>query len=59
MNPMNWLTGYRTLIGGIGLIGLGVYQITDGQVEKGVESIGLGLAAIGIGGKLDKAVKPA
>lgn len=42
------LDGYKTYIAGIGLIALGVYQITQGQIEVGVQSIiaGLGMMAI-------------
>lgn len=56
MNPLTLLTGYRTLIAGIGLIGLGVYEMTEGKVDVGAAHIAEGLACIGFGGKLERVV---
>ena len=53
------LSGFKTYLAGLGLIGLGVYQITEGKLEEGIATISAGLAAIGIGHKMDKASGPA
>jgi hypothetical protein len=47
MNPLDWLQGWKTYLAGAGLIGLGVYQISQGQIEQGIQSIlaGFGLLA--------------
>lgn len=41
------LTGMKVYIAGIGGICLGVYYITEGDVEKGVETVLIGFGAIG------------
>jgi hypothetical protein len=53
-NPLEALNGYRTLIAGIGSAAWGIYLITQGQADTGAGYIVAGLAAIGIGGKLDR-----
>jgi hypothetical protein len=40
--------GYRTYAAGVGLIGLGVYQLTQGDVDRGLASVMAGLAAFGV-----------
>jgi len=45
---MTFLAGYRTYIAAIGLLGLAVHQLTEGQVDKALESFFLALAAFGI-----------
>ena len=47
MNLLDWLTS-KTFWAGVGLIGFGVYQLTKGNIETGVQSILAGLAALGI-----------
>jgi uncharacterized membrane protein len=47
MNLLDWLTS-KTFWAGVGLIGFGVYQLTQGNIETGVQSILAGLAALGI-----------
>jgi len=54
VNPLDWLNGYKTYLGGLGMIGLGVYQISQGEVEAGLKSLAEGLAIIGIGHKMAK-----
>jgi hypothetical protein len=61
------LDGYRTIIGGIGLILLGVagmighYWPDSGvpgmDVDKAMEMIAGGFVALGIGGKLEKVIQ--
>ena len=51
---MDLLTGYKAIIGGIGLIALGIYQMTQGEVEQGIQSIASGLGIIGIRAALDR-----
>ena len=42
------LTGAKTYIAGLGMVCLGVYQITEGDVETGTKTVTEGLAIIGI-----------
>ncbi|MEW6505534.1 MAG: hypothetical protein AB1457_16370 [Chloroflexota bacterium] len=63
------LDGYKTYIGGIGLIMLGVVRIIghywpdlglpDGDPSQALDTIGLGLVALGIGRKADKVIEAA
>lgn len=48
------LSGYKTYIAGIGLIGLGAYEISQSQTDQGIQHVAEGLAVFGIGHKLDK-----
>jgi hypothetical protein len=41
------LTGLKTYIAGLGLVALGVYQISDGQVDTGYQTILEGVAVAG------------
>jgi hypothetical protein len=52
MNPITWFRGYKTVVAGLGFIGLGVYEITQGQAEHGITKIAEGLGLIGIRGAL-------
>ena len=45
---MAFLDGYKTIVAGVGLIALGIYQLTQGQTEQGITTIAQGLAALGI-----------
>jgi len=40
--------GYRTYIAAAGLIGLGVFQFSTGDIAGGIQSFTAGLAALGI-----------
>jgi subtilisin len=42
------LSGYRTYIAAIGLLGLAVYQFTEGQVDAATQSLLAALAAFGL-----------
>jgi hypothetical protein len=42
------LNGFKTYIAAIGLIGLGLWQLSQGQVEAGFASILSGLAMLGL-----------
>jgi uncharacterized membrane protein len=44
---LDWLTS-KTFWAGVGLIGFGVYQLTQGNIDAGVQSILAGLGALGI-----------
>ena len=55
VNPLTWLDGYKTYLGGLGMIGLGVYQLSQGEIQAGLQSLAEGLAVIGIGHKIAKA----
>jgi hypothetical protein len=45
---MAFLTGYRTYVAAAGLLGLGIYQITQGQIEAGLASLGQALGLFGL-----------
>jgi hypothetical protein len=45
---MSFLSGYKTIIAAIGLLGLGVYQVSQGNTEAGFQSIAAALAAFGL-----------
>ncbi|MFA5682765.1 MAG: hypothetical protein WC999_15660 [Hydrogenophaga sp.] len=49
------LTGLKTYIAGGGLIALGVYQISEGNVEEGVTTVLAGWGACGFRAAIDKA----
>lgn len=46
MNPLDLFPGWKTYIAAVGLIGLGVYQLSTGAVTEGVASILAGIALI-------------
>ena len=50
------MNGYKTYIAGIGLVGLGAYEISQGQTDQGIQHIAEGLAVFGIGHKIDKQI---
>ena len=54
MNPLAWFSGYKSVLAGVGMIGLGIYQMTQGQIEQGIASLTQGLAVIGLRGALVK-----
>jgi len=47
MNPLDILSGWKTYLSGFGLIGLGIYQISEAHYQEGLASIvaGFGLLA--------------
>ena len=45
---MNTLEGWKTYIAAAGLFGLGIYQITQGQIEAGLASLGQALGLFGL-----------
>lgn len=51
---MNFLNGYKTLIGGVVLIGIGIADCVQGNFDTGIQRIGEGIVAIGLGSKLDR-----
>lgn len=44
MTLLNMLAGYKTYLSAIGLVGLGIYQLSTGDIPTGIQSI-LGAAA--------------
>jgi hypothetical protein len=68
MDPMKWLDGYKTLIAGVGMILLGLYELTlivSGNATTGVDGLPVtyegaitkvlgGFALLGVGRKMDK-----
>lgn len=55
MNPLSFLDGYKTYIAGVGLIGLALYQFSQGDYAKAAESALAGLAALGLRNAVEKA----
>lgn len=51
--------GAKTYVAAIGLVGLGVYQISQSQLATGVQTILAGLAALGLRHALEKGTPPA
>lgn len=45
---MNLLTGYKTYLAAAGLLGLAVYQFSQGQVELAMQSLLGAMAAFGL-----------
>ena len=45
---MNALEGWKTYVAAAGLCGLGIYQITQGQIEAGLASLGQALGLFGL-----------
>ena len=43
---MKWL-GSKTIWGGVGLIALGIYHLTQGDVSEGARNVLVGLASVG------------
>lgn len=54
MRALEAVNGWKMYIAGFALIALGCYEISQGQVDNGATHIAAGLAAIGVGHKLDK-----
>jgi hypothetical protein len=48
MNLINAISGWKTHLASLGLVGLGIVLIANGEVANGVHSMLLGLAAFGI-----------
>lgn len=45
---MDFLAGYRTYIAAVGLVGLGLYQLSQGQIEAALESFAQALGLFGL-----------
>jgi hypothetical protein len=52
------LQGYKTYIAAVGLLALGVYQLTGGDLPTGIHSILAGLAAFGLRSALARPTAP-
>ncbi len=48
MNPLDILSGYKTYLAAAGLIGLAIYQASQGQFEPAVQSVLAALATLGM-----------
>lgn len=46
MNPLDVLSGYKTYIAAVGLVALGVYQLTQGDLQTGAANVVTGLGLI-------------
>jgi hypothetical protein len=51
---MNWLSGRKTYLTGIVLIALGLYQISQGQSDQGVNRILEGFGFMGLRAGISK-----
>lgn len=45
---MDVLSGYKTYIAAIGMVGLAFYQFSQGQIDAAFQSLFAGLAAFGL-----------
>lgn len=48
------MKGWKTWASAVGAMALGVYEMTEGQIEAGIGHIALGCGLIGIGHKIEK-----
>lgn len=51
---MDFLPGLKTKIAAVGLFGLGLYQLSQGQFEAGVTSITAALGLFGLRQAIDR-----
>jgi hypothetical protein len=54
---MGFLQGYKTYLAAVGLFGLAAYQLSQGQMELATQSFLGGLAALGLGAKVERLIK--
>lgn len=54
MNPFSFLDGWKTYLAALGLVGLAVYQFSQGQVELALQSFMAALAAFGLRQAIDR-----
>lgn len=52
------LAGYRTYLAAAGLVGLAVYQLSQGEFDKAPNSLLAALALVGIRAKFDEPTPP-
>lgn len=57
MNPLQFLDGWKTHLAALSLLALGIYQITQGQFEAGVQSVLGAAAAFGLRSAISKPVE--
>lgn len=48
------MKGWKTWAAALGAVALGLYEITEGQVESGVGHIVFGAGLVGLGHKIEK-----
>lgn len=51
---MSFLQGWKTKIAAFGLLGLAVYQLSQGEIDKAMQSALAALAAFGLADKVDR-----
>jgi hypothetical protein len=59
VNPLNFLSKWKTFIGGVGAIATGVSLMMNGDWEAGMAMVSGGFIALGWGGKLERAASAA
>jgi hypothetical protein len=48
MAILSFLSGYKTYLAAAGLVGLGVYQLSQGQIDTAIQSFLGALTAVGL-----------
>ena len=48
MNPLEVLSGWRTYFAAAGLLGLALYQLSQGQYDQAMQNLLAALAAFGL-----------
>lgn len=48
MNPLDALSGWKTYLAAAGLLGLAIYQVSQGDYEHAMQSFMASLAAVGL-----------
>lgn len=48
------MTGYKTIIGGVGLLGLAVFEATQGHYHDAATHAAAAMVALGLGHKLER-----
>lgn len=54
MNPISVFGGWKTYLAALGLLGLAIYQFSQGQIELAIQSLMAALAAFGLRQAIDK-----
>jgi hypothetical protein len=57
MNFLNLFDGWKTILAGSSMIVLGLYCITEGNNEQGLQMILTGMAALGLRHAISKSAK--
>lgn len=50
----SFIDGFKTYIAGFGLVGLGLYELSQGQMDQGWQHVAQGLGLIGLRSAMTK-----